>query len=129
MLRRRGGEGGYRPFHVRRAAAQNRAVADVGGKGIGGPVCRVARRHDVGVAGEAEIGCRFADAGIEVVNARRAFAEGKAGDGKAGALERLLQDIERAVVVRGHALAANKGAGELDGVQTGHRLNLSWAAP
>ena len=51
-----GHSGGDAAFHVARAAAPELAVGDLGRERIEPPAFNIAGRHDVGVAGEGEIG-------------------------------------------------------------------------
>ncbi len=68
----RGGErGGDAALHVAGAASPDLAVGERAGERIEAPFARVARRHDVGVAGEDEIRRARAEARVEIVDRRR----------------------------------------------------------
>jgi hypothetical protein len=117
-------EGGDGALHVGGAAAEQLAVAQLGGERVGRPGRLVAHGNDVGVACEAEVaGTVAADAGIEVVDVRRVRrAECQAMAGEAEAFERILQDVERARIRRRDARAANQIAGQFDRIDIdGHR--------
>ena len=69
----RGGERGGDPaLHVAGAAAPELIVGDRAREGIEAPGLGIARRHDVGMAGEDEIGPLRPEAGVEIVDARQA---------------------------------------------------------
>ena len=112
-------EGRDGALHVGGAAAIDMAVGDRGAERLDGPAPGVADRHDVGVAGEAEIGRRVAEARIEVVDALGAVAERQAVTGEAERPECGLQHVERALVPRRHARAADQRAGQVDRVDRG----------
>src|SRR4029077_20621805 len=65
------GEGRNSGFHVDRAAAIESAVLDLRRKGIMPPQHRIARGHDVGVPGKAEMRRSVADPRVKIVD----FAE------------------------------------------------------
>src|SRR5690606_40059952 len=67
-----------------------------GGERRVAPQRGIAGRHDVDMAGEAEMGRALADAGIEIVHRRRAlFLEIEAPEREARGLERLDQHLQR----------------------------------
>ena len=73
--RRAGGQSGRETaLHVDRAAAPDHAVGDFGGKRIEAPARRVARRHDIRMAGEHQAGRPPADPGVEIVDVGRVRA-------------------------------------------------------
>ena len=112
-----GDEAGDRALHVDRAAAVDVAIDDLGGERLGTPGRNVARRHDVGVAGERDVGAGAAEAGVEVGDRRGARRlEGQAVAAKAEARERALDDVERPGVLGRDARAADQGLGERDRV-------------
>ena len=63
--------GGDAALHVAGAAAPELAVGDLGGERIEAPARRIARRHDVGMAGEDEIRRSGPVPGVEVEHVRR----------------------------------------------------------
>ena len=96
-------------FHVRRTAAKERIVDDLAGERILRPGVTLADRHHVGMAGVAKVGCRRAEPGIEIVDFRLAFGgEPQAVAGKPEGGQRAFEDVERALVARRHAFAANQ---------------------
>ena len=67
---RGGDEAGDLALHIDGAAPVEHAIADLRGERRRGPRVDVARRHDVGVAGKAEIGPGVAEPRIEVLDVR-----------------------------------------------------------
>ena len=59
-------------FHVAGAAAPDHAVGDFAGERIEAPFADVARRHDIGMAGEDDMRRLRPDARIEIVDRRHA---------------------------------------------------------
>ena len=117
MIEARCHRAGDGALHVDRAAAVERPRRDLAGKGRMGPVRLVAGRHHVGVAGEDEVRRLAADAGIEVVDRRRAgFGEGHAMSGKARVLQDPFKHAERAALRRRHRRTAQQLAGNGDGI-------------
>ena len=84
-------------LHIGGAAAIKHAAFDFGREGRMPPGRLVARRHDIGMAREADVRRAGADAGIEVVHVGRAvLAEGKPVAYKARGRKLALQIAERA---------------------------------
>ena len=71
-IERRGGEAGDGALHVGGAPSVEHAVRDLGGEGRIGPQALIARRHHVGMAGEAEMRRPEPMRAIEIVDRRRA---------------------------------------------------------
>ena len=95
-----------------RYRAENAGYIDQPGlERIDRPGSRVAHRHHVGVAGEAEVGRRVAEPCVEVIDPRLALAEGQSVAGEAEPVERRRQHVERARVGGRHAGAPNRVAG------------------
>ena len=118
-------EAGDAALHVDRAAAVNLVVRDLAAKGRMLPGRLVARRHDVGMTGEHQIGLFAADARIEVFDRRRAgLGKRHAMHRKAGFRQHILQIGERAAFLRRHRAAADKIARNGDGIGRHRRLNL-----
>ena len=68
------------------------------------------------MAGEGDVRCAAADAGIEIVDVGGArFAEGDAMHLEAGALQDIFEHAERAGVGRGYRGAAQQIAGDGEG--------------
>ena len=89
------------------------AVDDIGREGIVRPARGIAARHDVGVAGEAEIATGVAESGIEIEDVRRPLlGEDEAMAGKAQPFERRGEDVDRALIVRRHARPPDEVARE-----------------
>src|SRR6185437_2480411 len=87
--RRRRGETGDGALHVGGAAAAQLAVDDGAGEGADRPMRGIARRHDVGMAGEAEIAAVTAEPRVEIDDVGGAgFGEDEAVAGEAQAFER-----------------------------------------
>src|SRR5205814_9446525 len=83
----------------------------------------VAGRHYVGVSGKGDVRRAVADAGVEVVDVRRAgLAEGDAMHLEAGVLQETFEDAERAGIGRGDRRAADEVAGNGNGVIHTSRL-------
>ena len=94
---------------------------DFAGEGIAAPAREVACRHDVGMAGEDEMGRTRADPGEEIIDVGRSrLREGKPMRLEADGFQRPLDDIERARVRRRHGGAADEVAGQGDGGGEGH---------
>ena len=66
-----GHSGGDAALHVARAAAPELAVGDLGRERIEPPAFDIAGRHDVGVAGEDEIGTPAPEPSMQVQDRRR----------------------------------------------------------
>ncbi len=114
---RRGDEGCHGALHVGRASAVELAMGDSRAEGILAPSVARARRHHVGMAGEAEIGTALAEARIEIVHLRRVGRlEGQTMANEAQPLELALEQGQRAALVGRDARAADEGARELDDV-------------
>ncbi len=116
--RRGGDETGDRALHVGGAAAIERAVEHLAAERIDRPALEIARRHDVGMAGEAEIAARVAAARVEIEDRRGAFLrELDNVAGKAQPFERLGEERDRALVLRRHGRPADERGGEFDRVE------------
>ena len=94
----------------------------IGAEWIGRPGGIVADRHDIGMAGEAEVGRAVAEPGVEVVDiVLGGLGERQPVTGEAEPGQRLLENAERAAVGRRHAGAGDQRAGERDRVDgVGH---------
>ena len=90
----RGGEGGDGALHVAGATAVQKPFFDFAAKRVVAPFR--AGGHDVGVAGEAEMGCFAAALGVKVVD----VPEGQARHGKAGGFEVLGENALSAGILR-----------------------------
>jgi hypothetical protein len=106
--RHRGRETGDRAFHVGGAAADEDAVPSRGGEGVGRPAGKIARRHHVGMAGEAEIAPSLAEPRIEVQHLVGA------GLGEFDGLADKTQPFERAREKRDRARILGRDARETD---------------
>ena len=95
-----------------------------------GPFPLLARRHDVGMAGEDQMGAGAADAGIEVFNRRgTGLGEGDAMDLEARRLQRALDHAECTALRGRHRRAADKVAGERDGIGIGELMVAALSVP
>ena len=104
-----GDEAGDRALHVDRATPVQHAVDDLAGERIDAPAGEIARRHDVGVTGKAEIGRPLAHPGVQIADRRRAvLLERQPVAGETQPLQRMLDHVERAVVLRRHARTADQ---------------------
>ena len=109
------GEAGDGALHVGSAPSVKRAVLDHPGEGRIGPQALIARRHHVGMPGEADMRRPRADAGEEIVDRRRAvLAESEPPAVEAAFCQGPLQHVERAGVFRRHARAADQVFGKLN---------------
>src|SRR6516164_52992 len=112
MVERGGDETSDAAFHVDRAASVNLLAGDVAAERRMPPRRLIARRHHVGVPSKDQIRPCVADAGIKVVDRRRAgLGEGRAMHGKSSLRKYLLQITKRAAVFRRHRPAADEIAG------------------
>ena len=108
-----GGEGGDAALHVGGAAPNNFAIDNFAAERIDPPFLRVAGRHHIGMAGEQQKGRAVADAGVEIVDVRRAgFGKGQAMGVEPGGVQSRLKHVERAGVGGGNGRAADQGAGQ-----------------
>ena len=115
------GEGGDGALHIRSAASPEALDLDLAGERIVAPAREIARRHDIGVAGEDEMRRAVADLGEEIVHVGRAgLGENLAHAGEARGRQKALQHVERARVGRRDRRAADEIAGEGDGGREGH---------
>ena len=73
IVERRGGEAGDGALHVRRTPAIEATVVDLGREGCVAPQREIAGRDHVDMPGEAKIRRPVADAGVKIVDRRRAF--------------------------------------------------------
>ena len=117
---RGGDEAGDLALHVDRAAPVEDAVADLRGERRRRPRVDVARRHDVGVAGEAEVGPGVAEPRVEVLDVGNAgLGECHAVAVEAGGDEHALEQRQRAGFGGRHAFAADQRLGQRDGIGGG----------
>ena len=124
VSRRGGDESSDGTLHVGGAAAIKGALLHLAAKRIDGPKGRLADRHHVGVPGEAEMRSALADAGIEIVDRRRArLGEAETVAGETEPRQRPLDQSKRAALGRRHARAAHEIAGQSDRVEVG-RLGM-----
>ena len=109
-----GGKGRDAGFHVRRAAPPKDATLDHAAEGIARPGRRIAHRHDIGMAVEAEAsrGTFRTPAGEKVGHA----APVRAVTVEPGGRKKTLQQHKRAALGRGDALAADQIGGQGDGI-------------
>ncbi len=110
-----GDRGGDAALHVAGAAAPEFAVGDLGRERVEPPARLVARRHDVGVAGEGEIGPRVSEPRIEVEDRGRSLGlEGDEVGGEPGLAQKIAQIGQRAGVDRRDRGKAEKRARDLE---------------
>jgi len=115
MVERRRHEAGDGAFHIDRAAAVEHVAGHHAGERRMFPRRFVARRHDVGVAGEHESGFGVAGARVEVFDRRSARrGECQALHRKSTLLQNALQIGERPALLRRDRAAADKRAGNGD---------------
>ena len=105
-------EGGDRSLHVDCAAAAQRTITQAGREGIEGPGFGRPGRHHIGMAGETQIGAAVAAAGIEVMD----IAKDQAVTVEPQLLQCGGNEVERALVLRGDARAADQRGGERRGI-------------
>ena len=123
---RRRHHAGDAALHVDGAAPEQFAVLDDGGERIVPPAARIAGRHHVGVAGEEKVRTADAEAGVEIVDVRRA---GLGEDGpmhlEAGIAQHLPDEGERAAFRRRDGGAADQRLGEGEGGmrRAAHRIS------
>ena len=117
MIHRCGDEAGNAAFHIDRAAAVQHVVSDFAGERRMPPRRFIAGRHHVGMAGKYQIGFFAADAGIKIIDGRCArLGERHAMHGEAGLRQHALQIGQRAAVLRRYRAAADRIAGDGDGI-------------
>ena len=108
-LRGGGDEGGDGGLHVDGAAAdQSTPSTSRPSKGSVAPGRRVAHRHHVGVAGEAEVGALRSRAGVEVLDALDRIALRRGNPAIPSALG---EQVLRAVVAGGHGRGSGSAPG------------------
>ena len=112
IIERRRDEAGDRSLHVGGASSIEHAAEDVCGEGRMPPELRVARRHHVGMAGEAKMRRSFAHSRVEILDPLVPFAEAQMLAHEARRLERLNEHLDCARIARGHALAADQALRE-----------------
>src|SRR5271155_2682452 len=112
-LRRRD-EGGDCSLHVDCAAAAQRAITKAGREGIEGPGFGTPGGHDIGMAGETQIGAAIAAARVEVMDIAK--------DQTVTVEPQLLQcggnEVERTFILRGDARPADQRGGEFRRVES-----------
>ena len=114
------GEGRDRALHVGGAAAEQVARRQLGGERPDRPGRQVAHRHDVGMAGKAEVLSTFPDAGIKIGHVVGAgLGEIHALAGEAQRQQRALQQFQCTRLARRHALAAHQRACQFDHIRGG----------
>ena len=110
-----GDGGGDAALHVAGAAAPEFPVGDFGRERVEPPARLVAGRHDVGVAGEGEIGPRVSEPRIEVEDRGRSRRlEGDEVGGEARLAQEIAQIGQSAGVDRRHRGKAEKRARDLE---------------
>jgi hypothetical protein len=104
-------------LHVDCAAAVDKAVLHVARERAMAPGGLIAWWHHVGVAGEGDVRRAVPEPCVEIVDIGRAWlAEGDAMNIKAGALQEVFQNAERAGVSRGYRGAADEIANNRKGI-------------
>ena len=123
----RGGDEGCHPaLHVGGAAPKNRAIGDRRRERIEPPLCGIANRHYVSMAGKDEERRACAEAGVEVVDVRRSgFGKNNPMSREARLFQRRVQDAERAAIFRRHRAASDKGAAKFESGGCHGHLGLS----
>ena len=117
IIERGGDKAGDAAFHVDRAAAVEHVAGDFAGERRMRPRRFVAGRHDVGMAGEQQIGLGEADARVKIIDRRGAgLVEHRAVHGKSRLRQQALQKAQRAAFLRRDGAAADKIAGDGDGI-------------
>ena len=107
VLRRRGRERGDGAFHIRRAAAVEAALDDLGLEGLRCPT--LAHGNHIGMPGEAEVRSSCAEARIQVFHLRLVLiGEGHPLTGEPKPLERARQHLQRTFIVRCHARSCDQ---------------------
>ena len=113
-------EAGDAALHIDGAAAVEDAVANFTGERRHGPGFEIARRHDIGVSGEAEMRAARANARVEVLHIRRTgFRERHAVHGETAPLQHAGEILQRAAFGRRHRRTADQVAGDRERV-AGH---------
>ena len=126
VVERGGDEAGDRPLHVGGAPAVQHPAQHVGGKRRMPPQPGIARRHHVGMAGEAEMRRAVADAGIEILDRLAAtLVEAELLAHEARGFERLHQHLDGAGIARRHAFAADQALRERDRLFAEHGHSVS----
>src|SRR6185503_750236 len=104
-----GGKGRNRTLHVGSATAEDEAILLMGRERWCGPILDAARRHDVDMAGKAQMRRALAEAGEEIVDIGRArLGEDETLAREARGAEKGRETIERARLIGGHRGAADK---------------------
>jgi hypothetical protein len=117
MIERGGNKTGDAALHIDRAASVKLGAGDFTAERRVPPRRFIAGRHHVGMPGEDQVRPLAADTGIKVIDRRRArLSEGGAMNGKTRWREYLLQISKRATVFGGYRSAADKIAGNGDGI-------------
>ena len=113
-----GREAGDGALHVGRAATMQHAVAKYAAERIVAPLLRVARRHHVGMAREAEMRRVVADAREEIVDRRvPGLLEPQPLAAETERLQMPRERFKRPAVFRRDAAAADQRLGKRDRVQ------------
>ena len=130
MIERGGDEAGDAALHVDRAAPIEFFASNLAGERQMAPRRLIARRHDVGMAGEHEIGFFGADPREQIFDRRGAgLGEGRAMNGKPRFRQHPLQIRERPALLGRNRAAADEIAGDGDGIGGHVRVNSSPAGP
>jgi hypothetical protein len=112
--------GGDTALHIDGAPAKKKPVFKDAAKRVMPPQRQVPRRHHVGMSGEDQAGRAGADAGIKVLNVRRARRrEDRPLNREARRLQHLAEQRERTTFRRSDGRAADQRLRELDGI-VGH---------
>ncbi len=112
---RRGEACGKAALHVAGAASPELTVGDFRGERIEPPARKVAGRHDVGVAGEDEVGRSCPDAGVKIENVRRSRRRERDEFGlKSSLAQEIAQRRQRAMIVRRDRRKSNQRARDLE---------------
>ena len=96
ILQHRGDAAGDAALHVDRAAAVKETVPHLAGERAERPCGFIAGRHHIGMPGKGDVRGFGPDAGVEIVDIRRAgFAEGHPMHVEAGVFQQAFEDAER----------------------------------
>ena len=128
-----GGEGGNPTLHVGGAAPPNRTLRHLPRERIEPPLCRIADGHHVGMAGKDEERRACAEAGVEIIDVRRAgLRKRKPLRRETRLFQCRFEDAERAAIFRRDRAASDKRAAKVEsGGCHGHlgRFRAARSAP
>ena len=117
-------EAGDLALHVDGAAPVKDPIADLRGERRRCPRLDVARRDDVGVPGEAEVGSRMPATRVEVLHVGESgLGEGHAVAFETGSGEHALEQRQCAPFDGRHAFAADQSLGKGDGIGCGRHAD------